>query len=99
TSAWVYIRPGSAQPSDASGQVTDSARGMTTALFATRNRFAASATTARRTAFGIDATGTGLPSGPGAFAMTSGMRVGGATPVFSCAVAQAANTTQTIVDR
>ena len=73
--------PGSAQPSDPSLHVICSARDNTTAFSATLKRFAASVTTARRTARGNDAVATGVPPGKGATVPASGMRVGGATPV------------------
>lgn len=78
----VYMRPGSGQPSEPSFQVTCSARVNTTALSATPKRFAASATTARRTSPGTAAIPTGVPAGSADMASAlGGMRDGGALPV------------------
>jgi hypothetical protein len=98
----VYMRPGSGQPSEPSFQVTCSARVNTTALSATPKRFAASATTARRTSRGTAAIPTGVPAGSGdTVSALGGMRDGGAMPVragsvFSSATAPSETTASKI---
>src|SRR5262245_31940414 len=83
--------PGSGQPKAPSDQVTCSARARTTALSATLKRFAASATTARRSSAGIAVVETGWPSG-WPLSAGAGIRTGGARGVarFSSPEAQAA---------
>ncbi len=91
TSDCVYIIPGSGQPSEPSLHVTRSALASTMPLSATPKRFAASATTARRSAFDSAVMATGSPTGFSDKVSVFGILTGGATPTVLGPDAHAGN--------